>query len=250
MDATTRPAWRSNRHVRDLPLSLPNQRLSVRGTVSAVVRTRKRLKALVRDWFRLLTFQSTHEELRALDDWHLRVGLVVTCLVGVGRHWHDPHASELQRAGLGSLIYLAALSLFLWLLYLPLRLDAWSLRRMLTFLSLLAPPAALQAIPLERLPGYSLVLGASLLGVITLWRVALLHRFLVRSAGLRPFSATMALLLPLDVIVLALAKAQVDHAIERWFNDLRSFDYLALLAGFCLPVALLSYVGLVIARRS
>jgi hypothetical protein len=204
---------------------------------------------------RLLTYRSTPEELHGLDNSHLALGLAATWLVGVGRNWHAPHASWIHHAGLASLLYVAALSLALWLLYLPLRPEAWTFRRTLTFMSLLSPPAILQAIPLRDFLDYreELVLGAWLLGAITFWRTALFLWFLVRSARLRPLEAFLSVLLPLDLIVMALAHYQVRHPIDEFVNAGRSLDVLAMMAFFALPIPLLGYVGVVayrfVARR-
>jgi hypothetical protein len=209
-----------------------------------------RLRAALRDTFRLLTFRSSREELAALDGSHLIVGLVATLLVGVGRYWHAPHASSLQGAGVASLIYLAALSVFLWLLYLPLRPEAWSIRRTLTFLSLVSLPGVLQAIPVREFADYweALRLGAWVLGVVTIWRVALLLWFLVRSAGLRPLEAVISVLLPIDLILLALAYFQVGHEISDFVNGFRAFDILASMAFLALPLPLLGYAAVVVVR--
>jgi hypothetical protein len=198
----------------------------------------------------VLTFRSPREELLGLDSSHLILGLVTTWLVGMGRYWHVPYASWVQRAGFASLLYVGALSLALWVIYLPLRPEAWSFRRTLTFVSLLSPPAALQAIPLRDFADYreALVLGAWLLGAITLWRAALLIWFLVRSARLRPLEAFLSVLLPLDLIVLALSHFQVRHEIDAFVNGFRSLDFLAMMAFFGLPIPLLAYVGVVVYR--
>ncbi len=186
----------------------------------------------------------------ALDGAHLAVGLSATWLVGVGRHWHDPYASWLERGGLASLLYLGALSVFLWLLYLPLRPAAWGLWRTLTFLGLVSPVALLQAVPVEYFVGYSsaLRLGAWVLIVVIAWRVALLLWFLVRAAGLRPLEALASILLPVDVIEILLAHFDVRHEIDRFVNQSRSLDVLAAIATLSLPLPLLAYVVVVLVR--
>jgi hypothetical protein len=206
----------------------------------------------------LLTFRSSRDELLGLDNSHLAIGLTSTWLVGMGRYWHVPHASWLgadptrwfQRAGFASLLYVGALSLALWLIYLPLRPEAWSFRRTLTFVSLLSPPAVLQAIPLRDFLDYSeaLALGAWLLGAITLWRAALLLWFLVRAARLRPLEALLSVLLPLDLMVIALPWFGVRHELDEFVNAGRSLDLLAMMAFLGLPIPLLGYVGVVVYR--
>ncbi len=202
----------------------------------------------MRGWFRLLTFRSTREELRALDRQHLWLGLIVTWLVGAGR-WHAPYASPAQHAGLGSLVYVCALSGLVWLLYLPLRLEAWSFRRTLTFVSLLSAPAILE-VPVHHFfdSWDARVFSAWLMGLVTLWRVALLLWFLVRAAGLPPFAAVVSLLLPVDLIVYALAYLGVEHDIDRYVNAMRELDLLGLLAALALVPTLIAYALLVAAR--
>src|SRR5215467_14061083 len=84
---------------------------------------------------RVLTFRCKREELLALHDGHLNLGLVLTWLVGVGRYWDNSKVGLFQHSGLGSVIYVFLLSLFLWLLLMPLRPSAWSYRRLLTFIT-------------------------------------------------------------------------------------------------------------------
>ena len=62
---------------------------------------------------RLLTFRLTQKEFLELGGMHLVFGLVCAWLVGMGWYWDDPGAHLLQRLGVGSVIYVFALSLFL-----------------------------------------------------------------------------------------------------------------------------------------
>jgi hypothetical protein len=90
---------------------------------------------------RLLTFRITQKEFLELGGRHLVFGLVCAWLAGMGRYWDDPGAHLLQRLGAGSVIYVFALSFFLWLLIWPLRPQNWSYRNV---------AAILYAIPVER----------------------------------------------------------------------------------------------------
>jgi hypothetical protein len=209
-----------------------------------------RLRAALRDTFRLLTFRSTREDLLALDHSHLAVGVLATWLAGVARYSHIPTYSWEKPIGVGSLVYLPALSLFLWLIYLPLRPEAWTFLRTLTFVSLTSPPAFLQAIPIELCLDYreNRVASAWILGVVTVWRTALLLWFLVRSAGLKPHEALVSVLLPLDLIVLALSSFDVRHAISDYVNAFRELDVLALMAFIYLPIPAVFYVAVVVYR--
>ena len=76
--------------------------------------------------FRILTFRASGEELHSLNHRHLALGLLFTWMVGMGRWWEDPQAGLLQHLGIGSLIYVFALSAFLWLILWPLNPPHWS----------------------------------------------------------------------------------------------------------------------------
>jgi hypothetical protein len=164
---------------------------------------------------RLLTFRLTQKEFLELGGKHLVFGLVCSWLAGMGRYWDDPGAHLLQRLGAGSVIYVFALSLFLWLLIWPLRPQNWSYRNAVTFVSLVAPPAMLYAIPVER--WFTLRAATNInilfLAVVATWRVALLVFYLERYACLGPRAAGIAALLPLTVIVVTLTALNLERAV-------------------------------------
>jgi hypothetical protein len=164
---------------------------------------------------RLLTFRLSHDEFVRLDRRHLAFGLGTTWLAGIGRYWDHPDAHVLQYAGLGSVIYVAVLSLFLWLLIWPLRPASWGYVRVLTFVTLTAPPALLYAIPVERFMPLEEAQTANLwfLLIVASWRVALLLFFLCRVAKLHPLLALVASLLPLALIIVGLAIANLEQAV-------------------------------------
>jgi hypothetical protein len=164
---------------------------------------------------RLLTFRLTQKEFLELGRKHLVFGLVCAWLAGMGRYWDDPGAHLLQRLGVGSVIYVFALSLFLWLLIWPLRPQNWSYRNAVTFVSLVAPPAILYAIPVERWFTLSAATNINILflAVVATWRVALLIFYLRRYAGLEPFAVGIAALLPLTVIVVTLTALNLERAV-------------------------------------
>src|SRR3712207_7552248 len=67
-------------------------------------------------------FSSRRRHTRYWRDWSsdvcssdLAFGLACTWLVGVGRYWDNPRASLLQHLGVGSVVYVFALALLLWL---------------------------------------------------------------------------------------------------------------------------------------
>ena len=118
--------------------------------------------------FRILTFQASREELEHLDTTHLLMGLAWTWIVGIGRWWDDRDAYVLQHLGIGSIVYVFALSLLLWLAALPLKPTNLTYFKTLTYVTLTAPPALLYAIPVERWYGVDVAnqINAWFLGVV------------------------------------------------------------------------------------
>ncbi|MBL8204449.1 MAG: hypothetical protein JNM09_09480 [Blastocatellia bacterium] len=164
---------------------------------------------------KLLTFRLGREEFLRLNYKHLAFGLICTWIVGMGRYWDDPGASLLQHLGVGSLIYILALSLLLWLIIWPLKPHAWSYRHVLTFVSLVSPPAILYAIPVERF--YRLETARTMnvwfLATVAVWRVALLFFYLMRHARLNPATIILAALLPITLIIVTLTALNLERAV-------------------------------------
>lgn len=219
--------------------------------------------SLLGDVGRLLSFRRMGPGVREHANAYLGFGLVVTWLAGVGRYWDNPRAELWQLAGLGSLGYVFTLALLLWLLILPLRPQRWSYRNVLLFVCLTSPPALLYAIPVERFMSgqAALATNAWFLAVVASWRVALLLVFLRRDAGLRVWEAIVACLLPLALIVVALAMLNLEHVVfnlmggiraeDRSANDaaymvVLSLSYLSFMAS---PLLVIAYLGLVFYRR-
>ena len=211
--------------------------------------------------FKLLTFRLSQEEFLQLDGRHLAFGLACTWLVGIGRYWEHPSAKLLQYLGVGSVIYIFALSVFLWLLLWPLRPKNWRYRNLLTFISLVSLPAVFYAIPVERWFSFQTAtnLNVWFLAIVAGWRVALLIFYLKRSGELRAGELFVATILPLMVIVLALAVLNLEGAVfevmaginrERTTND-AAYGWLFLLVIlsylFLLPL-LLAYAVIVIQK--
>jgi len=170
---------------------------------------------IVKDTFRLLTFRLTREEFLAFGRGHLIFGLICTWLVGIGRYWDNHQAEFLQHLGVGSVIYIFVLALFLLLFIAPLQARDWSYFRFLTFLALVSPPAILYAIPVEKftdLPTANTV-NAWFLFVVAAWRVALLIFALRRFFSMNWLSAVTATFLPLGLIVLALVFLNLEKAV-------------------------------------
>ena len=164
---------------------------------------------------RLLTFRTTREELLRLTGKHLAFGLVCTWIVGIGRYWDNPRVGLLQHLGIGSVVYVFVLALFLWLIAAPLRPKHWSYFRVLVFVSLVSPPAILYALPVEKF--YSLETANSLnmwfLAIVASWRVALLLFYLRRLGELGWFSILIAALLPLTLMVVGLTALNLEKAV-------------------------------------
>jgi hypothetical protein len=208
---------------------------------------------------RLLTFRLSHDEFVRLDRRHLAFGLGATWLAGIGRYWDHPDAHVLQYAGLGSVIYVVVLSMFLWLLIWPLRPASWGYVRVLTFVTLTAPPALLYAIPVERFMPLDEAQSANLwfLLIVASWRVALLLFFLCRMAKLPAQLAFVASLLPLALIIVGLAIANLEQAVFTIMagNPMdksghtpadRAYELvvlLAMLSWLSSPVLLIGYLG-------
>lgn len=135
---------------------------------------------------RLLAFRTSREEFDSFSKAHLIFGLLLTWLVGMGRWWGEPKAQPLQQFGLGSVLYLFALTTIIRLLVPPSSARKWSYRHVLTFVSLTSLPGLLYTFPVET--SFSLdvanIINTLLLIMVALWRVALLLFYLRRHAAL------------------------------------------------------------------
>jgi hypothetical protein len=169
----------------------------------------------VTDAFGVLVFRRPSYAI--VEHWpaYLAFGLLFTWAAGIGRYWDNPRAEMWQQLGLGSLAYVFCLAFFLWLIVLPLRPKVWSYKNVLVFLTLTSPPALLYAVPVER---YMSLQSASatnawFLLFVAAWRVALLVWFLRSIAGLARESVVVATLLPLVLIIVALAALNLEHVV-------------------------------------
>jgi hypothetical protein len=174
-------------------------------------------------WARLLTFRASSAELGALDRGDLALGLAATWLVGMGRYWDDPGAVLLQHLGVGSIVYVFVLALLLWAIIWPLGAAGWSYGRVLTFVALVAPPAILYAVPVERVTSLQVARTVNVwfLGVVATWRVALLLFFLRRHARLTYPRLIVGSLVPLTLIVNALTALNLERAVFDIMGGLR-----------------------------
>lgn len=213
---------------------------------------------IFKDTFNLLTFRITREAILNFGWAHFVFGLFFTWLVGVGRYWDNPRVGILQHLGVGSVIYIFALSLFLWLLIYPLKPKDWTYFRVLTFVSLVSPPAALYSIPVELWTDMATAntINAWFLLIVSLWRVSLLVFFLKKFAQLNWLSTLAASILPLNIIIVGLVYLNLEKVV---FNIMGGMDnsspnqaayetlfLLSLLSVLIFPFILALYVVMVV----
>lgn len=175
---------------------------------------------------RILTFRASKDELTALNHRHLFLGLIMTWLVGMGRWWEDPRANLFQQLGVGSVIYIFVLALFLWLIFWPLTLKRWSYFNILTFISLTAPPGILYAIPVRH--GLELHTAQTvrlwLLAIVAGWRVLLLGYYLRRGIGFSAFKLVVGTLFPLILLVVILTQLNLEKVVFDFMGGIRQQD--------------------------
>ena len=206
--------------------------------------------------WRLLTFRASTDELVQLNRGHLLFGLVCTWVVGIGRYWDNPRVNLLQHSGIGSIIYVFALATLLWLIMWPLKPRHWSYFRVLTFVTLVSPPAILYAIPVEKFYSIDTANTVNLwfLAIVALWRVALLWFFLRRLGAMSWPTIFVAATLPLNLIVVTLTVLNLDQVVfnimggitERTPNDF-SFGFLVQLSFISIvmfPFLLICYLAI------
>jgi hypothetical protein len=134
----------------------------------------------------------------------------------------------------------------------------------LVFVTLTSPPAVLYAVPVERFMSLHAAQSANawFLAIVATWRVALLVWFLHQLAGLKGLAIVVATLLPLSLIVVALAALNLEHVVfalmsgirpeERSPNDL-SYGIvtgLALFSFLASPFLLIAYFWLAFRVRA
>jgi hypothetical protein len=209
---------------------------------------------------RVVLFRASQRELIELNYRHLTIGLLCTWLVGIGRYWDNPRVGLLQHLGVGSVIYVFVLSFFLWLIIWPLRPRHWSWFRLLTFVTLVSPPAVLYAIPVQMF--FSLTaaneINAWFLAIVATWRVALLFFFLRRLGELPWTVIVTAALLPLSMIVVVITFLNLEKVVFEMMGGIvdpspndSSYAILILLTwiSILLFVPLLIFYGIMILSR-
>ena len=220
---------------------------------------RPSLPTLFGDAWRFLTFRGLGPDVRTHPGAYLAFGLFFTWFAGIGRYWDNPRAELWQLFGLGSLAYVIVLALLLWLVVMPLGPQRWSYRNVLLFVALTAPPAVLYAIPVERFLSGDAARSANVwfLATVASWRVALLVHFLRTVASLSWLRVVVATLLPLVVIVSALALLNLEHVVFQIMGGIRDAErsgndsayivvvVLTYLSLYALPFVLVTYAALV-----
>ena len=188
--------------------------------------------------------------------------LLITWLVGIGRYWDHPSAAPWQYLGLGSVAYVFCLSTILFLVVWPLSPLNWSYRGVLVFVGLTSLPAMLYAVPVEKFVnlGAAQQINAAFLGVVAIWRVALLFRYLMHSAKLHWFLVLIVSILLLSGIVVALTLLNLEHVVFDIMAGIREQDAspndraylvvlgLALFSIYAFPVTLILYSAAVLDR--
>lgn len=220
------------------------------------------MKNVFSDIISILTFRFSGSDIARLNRTHLIVGLVCTWIVGMGRYWDNPRAELLQKLGVGSLVYVFVLALFLWLVIWPLRSHNWSYKNILTFVSLTSPPAILYAIPVERFTTLETAssLNVLFLAVVAIWRVALLVLYLIRHSQLSVIRVIVGSLLPLVLIVSGLSILNLEHAVFDIMAGLQkpgtsadaAFKFVVMLTFYSwilLPILLILYITLMFRRN-
>lgn len=218
------------------------------------------LKEIFNTQLKFLFFRPVKIDLKNSFRVYFTYIFIATWLVGLGRYWDHPNAQVWQYAGLGSLIYIFALSLVLYLVVKPLRPEYWSFKLVLVFVGLTSLPAILYAIPVERFMSLksAQIANAWFLAIVAIWRVALYIRFLVTVARLSNFKIIVATLLPLSAIVASLAALNLEHVVFDIMAGIREensspYDtaymivfWLTIIAYFVFPVTAIAYFGSII----
>ena len=182
--------------------------------------------SLTKRWFRLLTFRATPEDFTSLGRRDLVLGLTACWIVGMGRYWDDQRATLLQHLGVGSVIYVFALALLMWLIIKPLAPTDVSYRSFLGFIVMTSPPAILYAIPVERWMTLEEANQVNLwfLALVALWRLSLWVWYLIRHCHLSGAGIFVATTLPVTIIFLALVALNLHHVVFNIMGGIREAD--------------------------
>jgi len=164
---------------------------------------------------RILTFRARRDEFFFEDRRFLYFGLLTTWMVGIGRFWDNPSVPFYRHFGVGSVLYVPILAFLLFVVILPFKPEAWTYRRVATFVAMTAPPGFLYAIPIQMLWGLESANSWHFvfLGIVSTWRVALLFFYLGRFAALGWLMQLVCSLLPLSMIISTLTVLNLDRVV-------------------------------------
>ncbi len=215
---------------------------------------------MLRSQLAFLVFRPIQVRLRQ-DFWRwFTFVFVVTWIAGIGRYWDHPSAEYWQYVGVGSIVYVFCLSFLLYLIVWPLKPYNWTYRGVLIFVGLTSLPALLYAVPVERVVDLKTAqsINAWFLGVVAVWRVVLLLRYLHASAKLHWFVVVTVSVLLLSGIVVTLTLLNLEHVVFDLMAGIRKEDAspndsaylivlgLAFFSLWAFPVALVLYLGAVV----
>lgn len=172
--------------------------------------------------WRMLFFRLGSQEYLELGPRDAALGVLCAWIAGIGRYWDHPTAGAAQKSGLGSVVYVVALSALLWLLLMPLRANRQKYVTLLAAVSLTSPLAWLYAVPVERWfdVGTAISLNLWFLAIVAGWRVALLARFLHRGANCSAPRALVLTLVPLCGILVVLQQLNLEHAVFQLMSGI------------------------------
>lgn len=179
---------------------------------------------ILNDIIKLLAFKLTREEMLQFNNKHLIAGILGTWIVGMGRYWDDEKASLLQHLGFGSVIYIFALALFIWLILLPFKIEKWSYRIVLTFIALTSFPAIFYAIPVERFFSISTAntMNVWFLAIVALWRLCLLYYFLKHFTKLSTGNIITVTFMPICLIISVLTMLNLHNVVFQIMGGIRN----------------------------
>jgi len=174
--------------------------------------------------FKILFFRFNREDLINFQWSHFFIGFLGAWLVGIGRYWDDPGASLLQHFGLGSVIYIFCLSLFIWLIILPFNIKFWNYFRVLTFVSLTSFPAIFYAIPVERFFTIETAntVNVWFLAIVAAWRLLLLFKFIQRFTGMNKLNIAVVTLMPMCLIISVLTVLNLHRVVFNIMGGVRN----------------------------
>lgn len=210
----------------------------------------------------LLLFKISKEEIFQFSRTDLSVGIIGTWIVGMGRYWDDPGAKLLQHLGLGSVIYVFALALLIWIIIYPYKIKNWNYFTVITFISLTSFPAILYAIPVERFVSMQMAnrMNVWFLAIVAIWRLALLFYFLRKTTELHIWYIITITLFPICLIISTLTALNLHRVVFNIMSGIRvetphdsAYFVLLGLTGISLiligPLIITYIVGIVRRRR-